>query len=114
MVMSYAGADGLVIRSLLRDDGRQGLVVAGNWTRDVSGSMFDAIQKARERGIPVVISTRVPTGRVFRSAPGKAQHWPKENGCVLADDLSSKARILLMLALTKTRESRSLAEVFDN
>src|SRR5712692_8305598 len=65
IVMSYAGADGLLIRSMLRDGLVQGLVISGLGLGGVPGSMFDAIQEARARGIPVVISTRVPTGRVF-------------------------------------------------
>lgn len=116
IVMSYAGADGLVIRSLLRDDAVQGFVVAGTGLGDVSGSMFDAIQQARERGIPVVISTRVPTGRVFPLGAGKGSALAlKRIGCVLADDLSpQKARILLMLALTKTHDPAALQKYFDN
>jgi L-asparaginase len=113
IVMSYTGADGLVIRSLLRDDAVQGFVVAGTGLGDVS---FDAIQQARERGIPVVISTRVPTGRVFPLGAGKGSALAlKRIGCVLADDLSpQKARILLMLALTKTHDPAALQKYFDN
>jgi L-asparaginase len=116
IVMSYAGADGVVIRSLLRDDTVQGFVVAGTGLGDVSGSMFDAIQQARERGIPVVISTRVPTGRVFPLGAAKGSALSlKRIGCVLADDLSpQKARILLMLALTKTHDHGALQKYFDN
>ena len=116
IVMSYAGADGLVIRSLLCDHAVQGLVVAGTGLGDVSGSMFDAIQQARERGIPVVISTRVPTGRVFPLGAAKGSALTlKRIGCVLADDLSpQKARILLMLALTKTHDPGALQKYFDN
>jgi L-asparaginase len=59
--------------------------------------MFDAIQEARTRGIPVVISTRVPTGRVFPLNADKGGALAlKGIGCVLADNLSpQKARILL-------------------
>jgi L-asparaginase len=116
IVMSYAGADGLVIRSLLRDDTVQGFVVAGTGLGNVSGSMFDAIQQARERGIPVVISTRVPTGRVFPLGARKGSALSLMRiGCVLADDLSpQKARILLMLALTKTHDPVALQKYFDN
>jgi L-asparaginase len=116
IVTSYAGADGLVIRALLRDDALQGLVVAGTGLGDVSGSMFDAIQQARERGIPVVVSTRVPTGRVFPLSAGKGSALTlRRIGCVLADDLSpQKARILLMLALTKTHDPGALQNYFDH
>jgi L-asparaginase len=116
IVMSYAGADGLVIRSMLRDGAVQGLVIAGLGLGGVPGSMFDAIKEARARGIPVVISTRVPTGRVFPLSANKGSALTlKQIGCVLADNLSpQKARILLMLALTKTRDPETLQKYFDN
>lgn len=116
IVMSYVGADGLLITSLLRDGGIQGLVIAGLGLGGVPGPMFDAIQEARRRSIPVVISTRVPTGRIFPLSADKSSALGlKGIGCVLADDLSpQKARILLMLALTKTRDPDSLQKYFDN
>ena len=116
IVMSYAGADGLLIRSLVRDGTVQGLVIAGLGLGDVTGLMFDAIKEARTRGIPVVISTRVPTGRVFplNAAKGGALAL-KGIGCVLADNLSpQKARILLMLAITKSHDTEALQNYFDN
>ena len=78
--------------------------------------MFDAIQEARARGIPVVISTRVPTGRVFPFSAMKGSALVlKQIECVLADNLSpQKARILLMLALTKTSDPEALQKYFDN
>jgi L-asparaginase len=116
IVMSYAGADGLLIRSLVRDGTVKGLVIAGLGLGTVTGSMFDAIQEARARGIPVVVSTRVFTGRVFPLSAAKGSALAlKEIGCVLADNLSpQKARILLMLALTKPHDSRALQQYFDN
>ena len=76
VVMSYAGADGLLIRSMLREGLVQGLVISGLGLGGVPGSMFDALQEARARGISVVISTRVPTGRVFALSAGKGPHFP--------------------------------------
>ena len=116
IVMSYAGADGRLIRSLLHDDTIQGLVIAGLGLGGVPAAMFSAIQEARERGLPVVVSTRVPTGRIFSLSATKGSSLSlKQIGCVLADDLSpQKARILLMLALTKTRDSEALQKYFDN
>jgi L-asparaginase len=116
IVMSYAGADGRVIRSLLRDGAVQGLVIAGLGLGGIPGPMFDAIKEARARGIPVVISTRVPTGRVFPLSAMKGSALTlKQIGCVLADNLSpQKARILLMLALTRTTDPEALQKYFDN
>lgn len=76
---------------------------------------LDAIQGARAKGIPVVVGTRVPTGRVFPLSATKGSALSlKAIGCVLADNLSpQKARILLMLALTRTRDSEALQRYFD-
>ena len=116
IVMSYAGADGLLIRSLVRDGAVQGLVIAGTGLGNVTSSMFDAIKEARLRGMPVVISTRVPTGRIFPLSAGKGSALSlRQIGCVLADNLSpQKARILLMLALTKAHDTGALQQYFDN
>ncbi|MFN7921017.1 MAG: asparaginase [Bryobacteraceae bacterium] len=116
IVMSYAGADGLTIRSLVRDNAVQGLVVSGMGLGAVTSSMFEAIQEIRARGIPVVISTRVPTGRVFPLSANKGSALTlRQIGCVLADNLSpQKARVLLMLGLTKTGDPEVLQRYFDN
>lgn len=115
IVTTYAGADGRFIRSLVRDGGADGIVVTGLGLGGVPGAMFDAIQEARAKGIPVVVGTRVPTGRVFPLSATKGSALSlKAIGCVLADNLSpQKARILLMLALTRTRDPQVLQAYFD-
>ena len=115
IVSSYAGADGLLIRSLLRDGSVQGLVISGLGLGGVTSAMFDAVQEVRSRGIPVVVSTRVPTGRIFPLSAAKGSALSlKQIGCVLADNLSpQKARILLMLALTVTHDAGALQQYFD-
>jgi len=71
-------------------------------------------EEARENKIPVVISTRVPTGRVFTLSATKGSALELQKiGCVLADNLNpQKARVLLMLALTKTKDSNDLQKYF--
>jgi L-asparaginase len=115
IVSTYAGADGRLIRSLIRDGDVGGIVVTGMGLGGVPAAVFDAIQEARMKGIPVVVGTRVPTGRIFPLSATKGSALSlKAIGCVLADNLSpQKARILLMLALTQTRDSVRLQEFFD-
>jgi L-asparaginase len=115
IIMNYAGADGLLIRFLLREGGIDGLVIAGLGLGCVSSSMFDALQEARAKDIAVAISTRVPTGRIFSLSAMKGCFLTlKQIGCVMADNLSpQKARVLLLLALTKTRDPKSLQKYFD-
>jgi L-asparaginase len=115
IVMNYAGADGLLIRCLLNAGDLNGLVVAGTGLGSVSSCMYDAIQEARFKAIPIVISTRVPAGRIFSLSAMKGSSLTlKQIGCILADNLSpQKARVLLMLALTKTRDPAGLQKYFD-
>ena len=115
IVSSYAGADGRLIRSLVDEGGVGGIVVAGLGLGSVPGVMFDAIEEARSAGVPVVISTRVPTGRVFpRGGSRGSALYLRSIGCVLADNLTpQKARILLMLALTRTRDPADLQGYFN-
>jgi L-asparaginase len=115
IVMHYAGADGTLIRGLLNREDLAGLVIAGAGLGHVSGAMFDAIEQVRAKNIPVVISTRVYTGRTMPLYAAKGSGVSLVNiGCVEADNLSpQKARVLLMLALTKTKDPKELAKYFD-
>jgi L-asparaginase len=116
IVMHYADADGRVIRGLLAQGELDGLVIAGTGVGNVSQVMYNAVKEVRDRGIPVVISTRIPTGRIMPlyAAPGRGVST-KKIGCVLSDNLSpQKSRILLLLALTKTKDPVELQKYFDN
>jgi L-asparaginase len=119
IVSHYAGADGSVIRALLHATEHaqlDGLVIASTGLGNVSEKMYEAVKEARERGIPVVISTRVYTGRAIPLYATKGGGISlKELGCVFADNLSpQKARILLMLALTHTKDSTELQLYFNH
>jgi L-asparaginase len=77
--------------------------------------MYEAVAETIKKGIPVVIGTRVPTGRVLPvygfQGGGKTT---KDLGAIFADDLSpQKARILLMLALQTTSDPAQLQKMFD-
>jgi L-asparaginase len=114
----YAGADGAVVRALwLAPQERQpdALVIAATGLGNVGSRMYEALAEARQRGLPVVISTRVHTGRVFPVYATQGGGISlKELGCVFADNLSPpKARILLMLAMTRTRSSAELQSCFS-
>ena len=115
IVSEYAGAEGRLIRMLLQGGAPDGLVVAATGLGHVSEATYDAIKEARDRGIPVVISTRVYTGRVLPLYANKGGGVTLQQiGCVLADNLSpQKARILLMLALTRTKDPKQLQQYFD-
>ena len=112
IVTEYAGSDGRLIRLLMEDDPPDGIVIAGLGLGHVTSKTLEVIREARERGIPVVLSTRVYAGRIV---PLYAiNHELLALGCVVADNLSpQKARVLLMLALTRTRDPVELQAYFD-
>ena len=116
IVYSYAGADGRLIRWLLKDADLGGIVVAGLGLGNVPAGVADAIAEARKQGVPVVIATRVLSGRVFSLGDGKSSAIGlKKIGCILADNLTpQKSRVLLMLGLTVSREPTVLQKYFDN
>lgn len=100
IVTMYGGADGCLIRAAL-DHGARGLIIQGLGAGNVNQAMLAAIREALARGVPVVIATRVPNGRVRANYgwEGGGQTLAAA-GALLGNDLSAqKARILLMLLL---------------
>lgn len=88
--------------------GAAGIVHAG--TGD--GSMFhltkNALREAAKKGVIVIRSSRTGSGIVTRTAQDR------EDGFIAADTLNpQKARILLMFALTKTRDIREMTRIFE-
>lgn len=112
IVKEYAGSSGRLIELLLEDGALDGLVIEGVGLGHVSSKTLQAIRAVRAEGIPVVLSTRVPTGRVV---PMYAVALELQDlGCVVADNLTAqKARVLLMLAITRTTDSAELQAYFE-
>jgi L-asparaginase len=110
IVYSYAGADGVVVDALIsqpRERRPDGMVLVGFGGGSYPSAFFEAGQRAVQTGIPVVLATRSWNGRVV-TTPRLAKH-----GFIVCDDLMpQKARILLMLALTVTRERAAIQEMF--
>ena len=90
IVTSYAGANGLLVRTLV-DHGVQGLVVAATGNGTVHHALETALLDAQAAGVRVVRSTRCLEGPVL-PLPGSALTDSKGLSPV-------KARIALMLAL---------------
>jgi L-asparaginase len=114
IVAMYGGADGRLLRAAAQA-GAKGIVIQALGWGNVNVPMYEAVDEAIRNGIPVVISTRVPNGRVMPvygfKGGGKTL---KEAGAIFADNLShQKARILLMLALQTTSEAEEIQKLFD-
>ena len=115
IIAMYGGATGSMVKAAT-DQGAKGIVIQALGWGNVNVPMFEAIKYAIGKGVPVVISTRVPSGRVLPvygfAGGGKTLY---DAGAVFADDLTpQKARILLMLALQAgARDGQSLQKFFD-
>ena len=106
IVYSYAGADGLLVDAV-RSNGSDGLVLAGFGGGTFPPAVIDAAVKVVDSGIPVVLATRSTAGRVV-TTPKK-----DEQGFIVSDNLlPQKARILLMLGLTISKDRHELPQMF--
>ena len=114
LIAMYSGADGGYVRHAA-DTGAEGIVVEAFGLGNVNEPMYEAIEYAIDKGVPVVISTRVYDGSVLPAYGFKGGGATLEEiGAVFAGDLTpSKARILLMLALAQTKDREELQAYFD-
>ena len=112
IISEYAGSDGRALELLLEDGSLDGVVVAGLGLAHVSTPTLDALRRVRAAGIPVVVASRVPTGRIVPLYANNIDLL--DIGAVQADNLSpQKARVLLMVAMTHTTDTDRLREVFS-
>lgn len=107
IVYVYGGADGRVVEALV-DKQVEGLVMAGMGAGGMPPAMREAAAAAAAKGVAVVLSSRAGNGRVILG------DGARRAGFVVADNLTpQKARVLLMLGLTVTREQGRLQEMFN-
>jgi L-asparaginase len=72
------------------------------------GSLASGIAYAGRQGVIVVAATRTGSGRIAALSAGRLRE-----GVIGGEDLTPlKARILLMLALTKTRSATEIQRMF--
>jgi L-asparaginase/glutamin-(asparagin-)ase len=89
--------------------GAKGVIHAGVGNGSVASKVMPSLKAARAKGVLVVRSSRVGHGILARN--GEAND--DELDFVAADTLSpQKARILLMLALTKTANTKDIQKMF--
>jgi L-asparaginase len=106
IIADYAGFDSTVMRDALRRR-PQGVVMTSFAGGRLSIGAQAALRMAADAGIPVVVSSRVPGGRIVGALPSAPPR-------ILALDLPPhKARVLLMLGLTRTKDRAVLQQIFD-
>jgi L-asparaginase len=106
IAIAFAGADGVAIKALVAA-GCNGIVSAGLGSGSAPRAFLDALVEAKQRGVCVVMASQVGSGRVM------AKRAFTEKGFIAADSLApKKARILLMLALARTRDAAEIQRMF--
>jgi L-asparaginase len=90
-------------------NGAQGLVIAGVGDGNMTTPALEAVQKAAKAGVVVVRSTRLAEGITLRNNEVNDDQM----GFVASGELNpAKARVLLQLALTKTRDPVRIQKMF--
>ena len=106
----YSDAGREVVDAMMAN-GYKGIVYAGVGNGNIHKNVFPALEEASKKGILVVRSSRVPTGATTLDAEVDDAKY----GFVASWGLNpQKARILLMLALTKTHDWKKIQEYFNN
>ena len=104
---SYAGADGAAIRAFVAA-GARAIVSAALPPGVTTPAETEALLEARARGVLIVVSSRAGSGRVL------PRTLLRQQGLIVADNLTpQKARVLVMLALTRTDDASQVQRMFD-
>jgi L-asparaginase len=123
VIMVYQGADGDLIKAAI-DNGAKGIVLATAGAGATSGTQQEAIAYALKKGVPVVTTTRTGSGRIapprrgpnapqFPSNPANTLSPEAQRRRIAGEDLAPvKARVLLMLALTRTTDPAEIQRMF--
>ena len=109
IVYSYSNASELPLKAFV-DAKYNGVVFAGVGNGNLYHTLFDMAIKAQQKGIQIVRASRVPTGATTLDAEvdDAKYHF------VASQALNpQKARILLMLALTKTKDWQQIQKYFN-
>ena len=108
IVYGYANVGPVALNALVAA-GAKGIIHAGVGDGSLAATVKTALVAARKQGVMIVRGSRVGQGILARN--GEAND--DELDFVAADTLNpQKARILLMLALTKTNDSKAVQKMF--
>src|SRR5262245_11596387 len=123
VVMVYQDAPADLIKAAV-DNGAKGIVLASAGAGATSGTQGEGIDYAVQKGVFVVTSTRTGSGRIApprtepatdasSSPPAPAQSRRRQFSIAAEDHAPLKARILLMLALTKSTNRSDIQRMFS-
>ncbi|MDO5017133.1 MAG: L-asparaginase 2 [Porphyromonas sp.] len=109
IVYSYSNIEADMVEPML-ENGYKGIIHAGVGNGNIHKNVFPVLEQARENGIIVVRSTRVPTGSTTLDAEVDDNAYR----FVASQSLNpQKARVLLSLSLTTTDDWQIIQKYFN-
>jgi len=109
IIYNYANASDAPAKALIAE-GYQGIISAGVGNGNLYKTVFDTLASAAHHGVAVVRASRVPGGATTEDAEVDDAKY----GFVAAGVLNpQKARVLLQLALTQTKDARQIQQLFN-
>ena len=112
LIRLYLGFDVALVEAAL-ERGARGLVVEAFGRGNGPAALVPVVRAAVAAGVPVVVTSRCPTGRVepvYGNGGGKDL---ADAGAIFAGDLKGpKARLLLMVLLSSPETRGRIAEIF--
>ncbi|MCA1586512.1 MAG: asparaginase [Acidobacteria bacterium] len=120
VILVYQDAPGDLIKAAV-DAGAKGIVMATAGAGATSGTQVQGLDYAAERRVFIVTTTRTGEGRIAAPPPNppagvqasEAQRRRRQFTAAGEDHMPVKARILLMLALTKTQDRAEIQRIFS-
>ncbi len=114
LLKAFTGMNSDIFDFLIEKE-MKGIVIEGFGRGNLPPMIINGIQKALDKGIVIVLSTRVITGRVLDTYAYEAAVKPvKAMGVITAGELSGhKARLKLMLLLGSGKSKKEIEESFD-
>jgi L-asparaginase len=121
VILVYQDAPGDLIKAAV-DHGAKGIVIAVAGAGATSGTQSEGLAYAASKGVFIVTSTRTGSGRIappradmtdsdFR--PSAEQQLRRRFTIAGEDHVPVKARVLLMLALTKSKNRDEIQRIFS-
>jgi len=118
VILTYQGAPGDLIKAAV-DSGAKGVVLATAGAGATSGTQVEGLEYAAQKGVFIVTSTRTGSGRIAAPTTKRppssnpALQRRREFTVAAEDHAPLKARVLLMLALTKTTDRSEIQRIFS-
>lgn len=107
IVYSHANDDRVLVDAVVAA-GAKGIIHAGTGNGSIHEKTLPGLQEAVKKDVVVVRDTRVPEGMVTHEQIDTDNHFVNSNNIN-----PQKARILLMLALTKTKDPNKIQQYFN-